>query len=54
MSSKERKEHEKLELRKKILEAAKEILFEKGFENLTMRAIGEKNRLFTNNYIPLF
>lgn len=42
MGSKERKEQEKLELRKKILEAAKEILFEKGFENLTMRAIGEK------------
>ncbi len=42
MSSKERKEQEKLELRKKILEAAKEILFEKGLDNLTMRAIGEK------------
>lgn len=42
MSSKERKEQEKLELRKKILEAAKEILFEKGFDKLTMRAIAER------------
>ncbi len=42
MSSKKRKEQEKLELRTKILEAAKEILFEKGIDNLTMRAIGEK------------
>jgi len=42
MSSLERKEKEKNELRKKILEAAKEVLFEKGFDNLTMRAIAER------------
>ncbi len=42
MSSLERRDKEKNELRKKILEAAKEVLFEKGFDNLTMRAIAER------------
>ncbi len=42
MSGQERKEKEKLALRKKILEAAKEMLFENGFDKLTMRAIAEK------------
>ncbi len=42
MSSIERRDKEKNELRTKILEAAKEVLFEKGFDNLTMRAIAER------------
>ena len=42
MGSKERKENEKLALRRKILKAAKEILYEKGIHDLTMRAIADR------------
>ncbi len=42
MSIEERKEQEKRDLKRKILDAAKEILFEKGLEKISMRAIAER------------
>ncbi|WP_044172995.1 TetR/AcrR family transcriptional regulator [Flectobacillus major] len=38
----ERKEREKMELRQRILEAAKEIFIEEGFEKASIRAIADK------------
>ena len=42
MSIKERKDQEKKELKNKILNAAKELLFEKGIEKLSMRMIADR------------
>jgi len=42
MGIKERKEQEKQELKNKILDAAKEILFEKGIDKLSMRMIASR------------
>jgi len=42
MGVKERQEREKLETREKILEAARELFIEKGFEGVSMRQIANK------------
>ena len=42
MGVKERREREKLETREKIMDAARALFIEKGFEGVSMRKVAEK------------